>query len=220
MQLIEIRNRVRGLLDDTAGTDSSRYWKDADLNEYINACIEEMCERTLCLDDSLTDAVCLVTLEAGKRHYALHESILAIHTAQPSWCSAPLTGASATELPAGWLQAVGLPLSYTTDYSNGMLSLASAPAAVTGETIRLSVTRLPLVDLALSTSVPEIHRQYHRKLYDGVLSMAFLKQDAEVYNPSKSKGHRDKWEEILNTTVRRESRLKPRVLYGRSMEMA
>lgn len=211
---------MRQLLDDydPSTLDVDRYWINAELNEYINACIEEMCERTRCITDSLS-TICLIPLVAGQRHYDLDDSVLDVVRVQPSWSLTPLSTQGISTAGADWLQAVGLPLEYLLDYSNGKLSITSAPATVSGEYLQLTVRRLPLKELSADTDIPEISRQYHRKLYDGVLSMAYLKQDAETYNPSKAKAHRDKWDTILSTTVRRESRLKPRVTVARQTEM-
>ena len=218
MQLSEIRQKVRSLLDDEIGSDSAKYWKDADLTENINSCVEEFAERTLCITDSLSSA-CLIALVVGTRHYDLDDSILAIQTVQPSWCDTPLGQTTRITAPSGWLSAVGPPVSYLLDYSSKKLSLTSAPATVAGETLRLTANRLPASELADDTDVPEIPRQYHRKLYDGVMALAYLKQDAETYNPAKSKAHMEKWGETMMTAVRREAMLKPRIIVANRLEM-
>ena len=220
MLLSEIRQKVRNMLDDNAKRDTQRYWPNTDIDEYINACIEEMCERTQCVTDSLTDSVCLITLVANQRHYTLSSAVLDIQTVQPSWQDAPLTQQSVATVSAGWLSDVGLPTSYLLDYSDGKLSLTSAPTAVTTETLRLSVTRLPVSELVAAGDEPDIPRQHHRKLFNGVLGLAYDKQDSELYNPAKAKGHRDRWENDLSTIVRRTARLKPRITIARSVEMS
>jgi hypothetical protein len=106
------------------------------------------------------------------------------------------------------------------DYSSGMLSLLSAPATVTTESIRLTVNRLPITELSANTDTSEIPRQYHRKLSSGVLSQAFSKQDSEIYKPEKANKHKKEWEEFLLDVVRRESRLKPRFTIARRVELS
>src|SRR6185369_16235358 len=158
MKLLEIRQKTRAKLDDEVGTDSVRYWKDSFLNEAINAVVEEVAIRSLCIIDSLTDSVCLIPLVAGQMHYALDEAVLHIQTVQPSWRKTPLGRQSVATIGGGWLANVGLPDSYLLDYSKGKLSLTSAPAAVTTESIRLSTSRLPLVELSGDNDIPDIPR--------------------------------------------------------------
>lgn len=220
MTLSEIRDRCRSRLNDEVGSAADSYWSDTDLNDDINASIEEMHERTLCVTDSLTDSVCLISLVAGQRHYALHESVLDIQTVQPSWKVEPLSKQSVVTVSQSWLTETGLPYSYLMDYSHRTLSLTSAPATVNGESIRLTVQRLPLVELTADTDIPEIPRQYHRRLYDGVLAKALLKQDSEIYNPAKGNVHQGKWEKSLEEIIRREARLKPRITVARRVELS
>ena len=218
MQLSEIKQQVRNLLSDGVGDSNFAYWRDAELIEYINGCVEQLCERTSCLVDSISDVACLITLVPGQRHYPLHASVLDVSRVQPSWGYTPLEQKSAGTANHDWLTTVGTPASYVLDYSNGMLSLTAAPVS-SGLSLRLTVTRLPLVELAYAGDVPEIPKQYHRSLYDGVMELAYLKQDSETYNLSKSKLHGDRWESRLAEIVRRESRLKPRFTVARRVEM-
>lgn len=219
MTLQEIRQKNRQMLDDSTKVDSKRYWPNAELNEYINTVIEEFAEQTLCLTDSLTDSVCLITLVANQRHYTISDAILHIQTAQPSWQTQPLDKQSVVTINTGWLTDIGLPHSYLLDYNTNRLSLTSAPATVSGETIRLTVNRLPLADIAADDDTPEIPRQYHRQLTDGVLALAYSKQDSEVYNPSKAKSHRAAWDDILALAKSHLARLKPRIIVARRTEM-
>jgi hypothetical protein len=221
MDLKEIRHKIRGKLDDEVGINSSlSYWSDPELDEYINACIEEMHERTLCVTDSLTSAVCLISLVSGQRHYPISDTILDIDTVQPSWRTKPLNKQSIATINDGWLQATGTPEAYLMDYSHRTLSLDRAIPAVAGQTLRLTVRRLPISELVQDTDTPELPRQYHRRLFDGVMALAYLKQDAEVYNPEKAKAHRAKWDDSLGEVIRREARLKPRIIVARSVEMS
>jgi len=217
----ELKNICRRMLDEQSNmVDSTRFWPDADLTEYLNTCVEEVCERTNCLRDSLTDAVCKITLVANQRHYALHGSILDILAVQPSWSHIPLAKQSITTVGSGaWLTATGLPVSYLLDYSNRTLSLTSAPSVVTDEHLRLTVIRLPVTELSAAGDVPAIAMRYHRRLVDGVLAKAYSKQDAEIYNPKKALSSQADWERNLSSIVRDEAKLNPRIYVARSVEI-
>lgn len=231
MTLSEIRHRIRSKLDDEVGSDSTRYWSDEFLNEHINAAIEKVAIASQCIVDSLTDSVCLISLVPNQRHYQLHDSILDVKMAQPSWRNNPLSQETVATITPGWLKNTGLPSSFLLDYSRGKLSLTSAPETVTTESIRLTVSRLPLAELrdnatpvppapVVVTDVPEIDRQYHRMLFDDVIAAAFSKLDSEVYNPSKAKTHQTAFEDSLEEIVKREARLKPRISVARRVEMS
>lgn len=220
MKLQEIRKRIRSMLNDITKRDSLRYWPDEDLNDYINASIEEMCERTKCVVESLNDSIALITLEANKRHYSLHNAVIDIVAAQPSWRDAPLSKQTVATVAPGWLNSSGLPGAYLMDYQHRTLSLTSAPLSVSGESIRLTTAILPITELTADDDEPIVQRQYHRRLYDGAIYRAFLKQDSEVFNPEKSNIHKKLWEDSLDTIIRREARLRPRILVARSVEMS
>jgi hypothetical protein len=219
MTLTELRNICRQQLSELNNkNDITRFWPDANLTEYLNACVEEVCERTNCLRDSLTDAICLIPLVASQRHYALHDSILDILTVQPSWRSVPLDKQSVTTINSDWLTSTGLPTSYLLDYSSRTLSLSSVPAVITNESLRLTVSRLPLAEMSAATDVPAIASRYHRRLVDGVLAKAFSKQDAETYNPKKALTSQGDWERNLSSILRDEAKLNPRIYVARRVE--
>lgn len=211
MNLLSLINICRRRLMDTAGADADLFWPREDLVEYINAGIEEVCERANLLRDSLTNSVCLIPLVANQRHYSLHDSVLEILTVQPSWRQTPLGKQSVSTAPQGWLTDTGLPDEYLMDYSGRTLSLLSTPTTVTDEAIRLTVSRLPLVELEDDDDEPAITVRYHRRLVDGVLAKAYSKQDAETYNPRKAQSSQEDWERAISSIVRDEAKLNPRI---------
>jgi hypothetical protein len=179
---------VRGILDDTVGTDSEKYWTDADLNNYYVEAIKLFCRLTRCIKDSMTDAVCLLTLEAGDRNAPLHAAILPnqIEMATPSWTGklTPATMAELERYQTNWQTDVGVPDQYILDYSDGYLTLNRE--VTEAATIRLTVRRMPVDP---SANIPEIPSMYFECLYDYMLYRAFRKQDSEIYNPEKADAH-------------------------------
>jgi len=67
---------------------------------------------------------------------------------------------------------------------------------VTGGTLKLVVHRLPLVDLDYTThSAQSLETDKYVHLFtNGIMWQAYLKQDADTYDPKKAERHRVLWE--------------------------
>lgn len=218
MTLKELIDSVRRSLDDTTGSDTNRYWKDVDLTEYLVEAQEDMVKRTRCLVESLDDDLCLIPLVADQRHYAISSLVIDIDAVVPSWTDTQVADAKSWQMfSPTWLSDIGQPTAYCLDYGSGMLSLNRALDVVSGESVRLTVRRLP--KLMTATQAPEIRAEYQRKLRHFALARAFSKQDSEVYNPSKAAGELQLWDAAVREIINQENRLKPRIMRVRRPAM-
>lgn len=87
----------------------------------------------------------------------------------------------------------------------------SAVIAKVMDTMWLNVSRLPKTDLVLAqweTQSPEINYDYHPKLIDGILREAYLKQDAECYDPKAAERHRLLFEQSKTLAKKQKYRLR------------
>jgi len=64
----------------------------------------------------------------------------------------------------------------------------------TDYTLKLEVYRLPLRPFSTEEHAPEIAEHHHRHLLDWVLYRAYEKEDAELFNPAKSKESLERFE--------------------------
>lgn len=191
MTLKELRTQLRkALCDEVGSSDAQRFWKDAELNEYLNEGYTLFCSLTKIIRDSLS-AVCTLTLDitGDVQHLPLSPLIIKIERVKGSWSTTPLTETTLDEISGiqpTWEDDTGTPDKYLLDYSSGYLSLNRSMES--NATLRLTVRRLPLLALTDAAS-PEFKSEYHHILKTYGLYRAFSKQDAEIYKPEKALFH-------------------------------
>jgi len=184
MILREILEEVREKLDD----ESTPYlWADKELLRYANRAERRLAEGAYLISDATTAAVCQIalTLAAGA-DYTKHSKIVKVRQAR---ILGQTTSMGIVDLD--WLQQFyttwqiatpDLPKYFSEDLTTGKITFIPAPG--TSYTANLIVYRLPLNDLVLTalTASPEIPEKFQKYLMDGILSEAYLKQDAETFD--------------------------------------
>jgi hypothetical protein len=194
MTVEEILTICRGLLDDAKGA-GKPLWSDAELVEYANNAETRIAEECLVLKDSDTatdgtDPVCVIPLATPFTNtIALHPSIVKVYEVGYGANRTPLTLTSRAHLDnirPGWRLKTGTPQFYINDATTGQIVLDKIPTATSS--LYLSVARLPLVEMDKSNmkASPSIPAKYHRKLINGIIGRAYLKQDAETLNLTKA----------------------------------
>lgn len=167
------------------------FWTSENIVSYLNEAVQEACERASLIEDRSTPAVCSLTLQVGESTYPLHPSVFEIK--RLTFRGRPLDETSVEELDAeapGWEARSGQPRAFIFEQASGIrpaqVRLVPTPT-VTG-TIALTVLRGALRPLSadIPSGKPEIHERYHRRLLDWVFHRAYLKQDAEVFDPNKA----------------------------------
>lgn len=83
-----------------------------------------------------------------------------------------------------WEQTIGMPTEYCTDLTNNKFALNFRDT--TGDTLRIIVRRMPLVDLSADTDTPEFRTHYHDFMINGILWQMYSKQDAEAIDKAKA----------------------------------
>lgn len=198
MTVSELLTTCRGQLDDNKGA-GKPLWTDDELVSYLNVAEQRIADECLVLRDGTTvsDAnntpVCTIPVAATggvyTNTYDLHPSILKVYGVSYGTNRKPLTLTSREVLdyvrPA-WRTQTGTPQFYIIDITAGQIVLDRVPIAVSN--IYLTTARLPLVEMSRTrlTDSPSIPLKYHRKLLNGVLGQAYLKQDAETLNMNKA----------------------------------
>jgi hypothetical protein len=79
---------------------------------------------------------------------------------------------------------------WMTDYNEGYITFYGNPDSA--DSVLMSVFRYPLQDMTWDSesSYPELPREFHFELIDGICARAYEKNDSEVYDPKKADRHR------------------------------
>lgn len=98
-----------------------------------------------------------------------------------------------TAVPATFTVVTASANSFTVSETVSNEVAASTIIRKVTDTLRLSVSRLPLNQLTLAgiaTETPEIRSDYHAKLIHGICREAYSKQDSQTLDVAKAKEHR------------------------------
>lgn len=204
MTLRELINEVRNRLDDSV---PPYLWSDIELTSMFNEAQNELCEKAGLLRDSITTAICQISVSSGTASYTIDTRIVKLLKVKLGAAYTELTPVDPTymdEMFPGWEDDTGTPI-YFMMTDTRKIRLYPNPTA--NSTLYLRVTRFPSAQLTLSaeTASPEIPWQYHTKLYDGVMKLAYLKDDAETLDLNKSNLYDAKWQRTINEILMSES---------------
>jgi len=191
---VPINLTVSGTGGTISGTDEDSLWSDAEWTRYANLTEQDAARRCLCLQDNTTDEdanslpICeiAITADPSTSEYQISPLVLTIRHAQLASLNYPLVkdkmfglaNENLANIPSGtpsmWSWAI------RKDY------IVLNRLATASDTLKLVVTRLPLVDMSATGDEPEIPEQYHYYLVYGMLARAYLKKDSETYDPNAS----------------------------------
>lgn len=168
-----------------------QFWSSELIVRYLNEAVQEACERAKLIEDRSTPAVCTVTLEPDVSTYQLHPSVFEIKRA--SLRGRPLDETSVEEMDdecPDWENWKGTPRLFIFEQASGIqparIRLVRTPTQA--DTLALTVYRGALKPLSadIDTAKPEIPERFHERLMDWILHRAYLKQDADTFDPSKA----------------------------------
>lgn len=198
MNISGLVNRVRTeFLDDIK---KPYFWSDANIISALSQAERELCRRLYLLSDSVTPAICQLTIVAGTRIYTVDSKILKIERLKYPGVTKPLDSTSIEKLDEenpSWEDGVGLPGRYVLDPRSSTITFDNKPTE--NATVSMSVRRLPLLTLiSKATSLsPEI-KELDDEMIHGALKFLYLKPDAETFNVDLSK----KWDNQFETDIR------------------
>lgn len=187
----ELIDHLRGeILDDLA---EPQLWTDENLVRYLNAAVNEACERAWLIEDRLTVACCVIPLVAGQAEYQLHKSVFKVKRA--AWGREILAPTSTEDLDDdhfGWENAQGRPEAYIESSSNSirLSRLPRAADVAATPTLQLTVYRTLLAPLTIESNLDaeltDIKAIYQLRLLWWAAHLAFLKRDAESFDPARA----------------------------------
>ena len=167
------------------------FWSPELIVRYLNEAVQEACERAKLIEDRLTPAVCSINLQANVSTYSLHPSVFEIK--RLTFRGRPLDEASVEGLDCdypGWELRSGAPRCFIFEQASGVQppKVRLVPTPLMAEPVGLTVYRGALKPLSadIDTGKPEIPERFHERLMDWVLHRAYLKQDADTFDPAKA----------------------------------
>lgn len=167
------------------------FWSSENIVSYLNEAVQEACERAKLIEDRSTPTVCSLTLQAGESTYQLHPSVFEIK--RLTFRGRPLDETSVEELDAdapGWEARSGQPRLFIFEQASGIrpAQVRLVPTPTATDTIALTVCRGALKPLSADNDAgrPELPERFHLRLMEWMLHRAYLKQDADAFDPNKS----------------------------------
>lgn len=170
--------------------DDQFLWSDKALLRYINEAQKQACNRTDFLFD---DEEFIIALVAGSPSYSIDQKIISIEqvTFDDRITAKHRSKISFQTDNPGWRTDEGMEgkeLSFI--IRSRKLRIHPIPdASDAGKLLTLDTYRLPLDTITSASDELEIPEEFHRDLILWVLYEAYLKQDAETYDPKKSAGY-------------------------------
>lgn len=188
---MKVADFIDGFRSTVGDNEVPYFWSAEDIVRYLNEAVQEACERAKLIEDRRTPTVCSLTLQAGVSTYDLHPSVLEIKRLTLN--GQKLDETSVEELDEdcpGWELLSGKPTLFIFEQASGIQPprLRFVRSPVSAGAVALTVFRGALKPLSadLDTAKPEIHERLHERLMDWVLHRAYLKQDADTFDPGKA----------------------------------
>ena len=188
---MKVADFIDGFRSSVGDNEVPYFWSAEDIVRYLNEAVQEACERAKLIEDRRTPTVCSLTLQAGVSTYDLHPSVLEIKRLTLN--GQKLDETSEEELDEdcpGWELQAGKPSCFIFEQAAGVQPprVRFVRSPVSAGAVALTVFRGALKPLRadLDTAKPEIHERFHERLMDWVLHRAYLKQDADTFDPGKA----------------------------------
>ncbi|MFT3815261.1 MAG: hypothetical protein QM740_18090 [Acidovorax sp.] len=183
MQVADFIKRFR---ESVADQPDGHFWSDKEIVGYLNEAVQEACERAKLIEDRSMS----LSLVAGQDTYNLHTSVFEIK--RLTLRGRPLHETSVEALDCdwpGWEGRSGVPRGFIFEQASGVQppKVRLVPTLVAAEAAGLTVYRGALNPLvaAVTSGQPEIPERFHERLMDWVFHRAYLKQDADTFDPNK-----------------------------------
>jgi hypothetical protein len=192
MNLKELRALVREMAHDRA---TPYLWTDAFIDMALNDAEREACRRGRLLVDSVTPAVCRVTLVADNGIYRVDPRVMFIRRVKLSTQTSPLGFARVRDMDEcapGWEDESGDVVGWIPDYVSGKLRLYRIPTSVELPAVaNLTVVRAPLANMVRDDNCPEIKPHLHYDLHHWALHRMFSVKDSQKNDEALAKRHEE-----------------------------
>lgn len=196
LTLADIRRRARSRLDDL---NAPYLWSDVELNDAINDTLRDAALRaSLVVQDDMPIVFTQKADLTWNNKYSLPSGILDVKSvyleSNPNYVLTRTSMRRREQLMGGRIQYEGKPYTYAVDKTQAgtgddegifVRTLTFIGTPKEADTAYMDVVRLPVL-LESDGDIPEIDEIWHPDLVFGVTGLAFLKRDADTFDPKKS----------------------------------
>lgn len=182
MQVSEFITRFRAAVRDEA---IPPFWPDPEILFYLNEAVQEACERARLIEDRSMPLAIL----PGQDTYNLHPSVFEIKRLTLGGRLLEETSVEALDCDSpGWEGRSGVPRCFIFEQASGAQKprVRLVPKPTVADVAGLTVYRGARDPLAGGDDQPEIPQRFHERLMDWLMHRAYLKQDADVFDPAKA----------------------------------
>lgn len=161
-------------------------WSDENIVRYLNSAMDEACERALLIEDSTTEEVCTITVEAGTALYPLDARVIKVKRAALDGRKIDVSSVEAEdERDAFWETRAGTPRRFI---CQGSAAIRLTPTPTAAGSLNLTVYRRQLAPFSADNTdaVAEIPEIYHPRLMPWVYRCALLRKDSEVFDEDEA----------------------------------
>ena len=184
MKVEDYITEFRGTVGDN---EAPQFWSSENIVRYLNEAVQEACERAKLIEDRSMS----LTLVPGQDTYSLHASVFEIK--RLALRGRPLDETSVEALDAdmpGWESRTGTPRHFIFEPASGAQAamVRLVPTPTVADAVALTVYRGALKALSEDRDQerPEIPERFHARLMDWLMHRAYLKQDADTFDPNKA----------------------------------
>lgn len=223
LTLADLKRRARSRLDDLK---APYLWSDVELLDYINDALRDACIRAnLTVQDDLSLPFVQNTDLTWKSKYNLASGILDVQSvrlsSQPTYTLQRTSMRRQEQYYGGRPVQEGTPWAYALDKTQAgtgddtgifVRAITFIGTPTEADTALIDISRLPVL-LENDDDVPEIDEIWHPDLIFGVTARAYLKRDADTFDPKRAARDEMKFEERFGP------RLPAVVLRERQMEV-
>ena len=188
---MKVADFIEGFRSSVGDNEVPYFWSAEEIVRYLNEAVQEACERAKLIEDRSTAAVCSITAQSGESTYSLHPSVFEIR--RLTFNGRRLDETSVEEMDQdcpGWESRSGQPRAFIFEQASGVqpAKVRLVPTPTAAGPIALTVVRGALKPLSadLDLARPELPERFHERLMDWVLHRAYLKQDADIFDPNKA----------------------------------
>lgn len=196
LTLADIRRRARSRLDDLK---APYLWSDIELRDYVNDTIKDAAIRAnLIVQDDIALPFTQKSDLSWNAKYTLPNGTLRVKsvrlTSQPYTTLSEASirhleqqyGGRPNQTGSLWSYALDLTQTGTGDYAGSQVrAITFLGTPVEADTALLDIERMP-VDVEADSDTPEIDDIWHTDLIYGITALAYLKRDADTYDPKRS----------------------------------